>query len=122
MFRLKMYPAKNSDAFLVDAGGTYILIDAGFASTYHDLIATDLAQLAKGGDRLALVVCTHIDTDHIGDLLEFFSLNGAPGKRGIEVDAVWHNSLRSLPATTAVLDGFHDRMVLEASQVASRPA
>lgn len=109
-----MYPAKNGDAFLVDAGGTYILIDAGFASTYQDFIAADLAQLAKDGSRLDLVVCTHIDADHIRGLLEFFSLNGTPAKRGIEVDAVWHNSLRSLPASTAVPDGLHDRMVLEA--------
>lgn len=114
MLKLKMYPAKNGDAFLVDAGGTYILIDAGFASTYQDFIATDLAQLAKDGNRLDLVVCTHIDADHIGGLLEFFSLNGTPAARGIEVDAVWHNSLRSLPAPTAVPDGLHDRMVLEA--------
>jgi beta-lactamase superfamily II metal-dependent hydrolase len=114
MFRLKMYPAKNGDAFLVDAGSTYLLIDAGFASTYQDFIATDLAQLAKERGRLELVVCTHIDADHIGGLIEFFSCNGTPAKRGIEVDAVWHNSLRSLPAPTAEPDGFHDRMILEA--------
>lgn len=109
-----MYPAKNGDAFLADFGGTYLLIDAGFASTYQDFVAPDLAQLAKEGGRLDLVVCTHIDADHIGGLLEFFSCNGTPAKRGIEVDAVWHNSLRSLPSPTAEPDGFHDRMVLEA--------
>lgn len=114
MFRLKMYPAKNGDAFLVDAGGTYLLIDAGFASTYQDFIAADLAQLAKAGERLGLVVCTHVDADHIGGLLEFFSSNGTPAKRGIEVDTVWHNSLRSLPAPTAEPGGFHDPIVLEA--------
>ena len=114
MFRLKMYPAKNGDAFLVDAGGTYLLIDAGFASTYQDFIAADLAQLAEAGGRLDLVVCTHIDADHIGGLLEFFSHNGTLAKRGIEVGAVWHNSLRSLPAPTAEPDGSLDRMVLEA--------
>jgi hypothetical protein len=114
MFRLKMYPAKNGDAFLVDAGGTFILIDAGFASTYHDFIATDLAQLASDGRRLDLVVCTHIDADHIGGLLEFFSLNGPPGQRGIDVGEVWHNSLRSLPASISRPHDANDRMVLEA--------
>ena len=114
MFRLKMYPAKNGDSFLVNTEGTYILIDGGFASTYQDFIATDLAQLAKAGGRLDLVVCTHIDTDHIGGLLESFSLTGTPDKRGIEVDAVWHNSLRSLPLPAVLLDTLHDRMVLEA--------
>ena len=114
MFRLKMYPAKNGESFLVNADSAYILIDAGFASTYQDFIATDLAQLAKAGGRLDLVVCTHIDADHLGGLLEFFSLNGTPDKRGIEVDGVWHNSLRSLPPPAAQLDTLHDRMVLEA--------
>ena len=114
MLRLKMYPAKNGDAFLVDAGGRYFLIDAGFASTYRDFIAADLAYLATLGGRLDLVVCTHIDADHIGGLLEFFSHNGTPGKRGIEVGAVWHNSLRSLPAPTTEPDDIRDQMVLEA--------
>ncbi len=114
MFRLKMYPAKNGDAFLVDAGGRHILIDAGFASTYQDFIAADLAQLAEGGGQLDLVVCTHIDADHIGGLLEFFSSNGTPGKRGIEVGTVWHNSLRSLPAPATRTDDIRDQMVLEA--------
>ena len=113
MLRLKMYPAKNGDAFLVDAGGTYILIDAGFALTYQAFIATDLAKLVLDGGRLDLVVCTHIDADHIGGLLEFFSLNGTPDRRGIEVSAIWHNSLRSLPAWAAAPDGVADQMILE---------
>ena len=113
MLRLKMYPAKNGDAFLVDAGGTYILIDAGFALTYQAFIATDLAKLVLDGGRLDLVVCTHIDADHIGGLLEFFSLNGTPDRRGIEVSAIWHNSLQSLPASAAAPDGVVDQMVLE---------
>lgn len=109
-----MYPARNGDAFLCDAYGRHILVDGGFASTYKDYIAADLAQLATDGGRLDLVICTHIDADHIGGLLEFFSVNGPPDKRRIEVETIWHNSLRSLAASTAVPDGVHDRIVLEA--------
>lgn len=29
MLRIKMYPAKNGDAFFIDADDTYLLIDAG---------------------------------------------------------------------------------------------
>ncbi|WP_431276924.1 AVAST type 1 anti-phage system MBL fold metallo-hydrolase Avs1a [Variovorax ureilyticus] len=109
-----MYPARNGDAFLVDAGGPHILVDGGFASTYQDYIATDLALLAAHGGRLNLVICTHIDGDHIGGLLEFFSLNGPSERRGIEVGAVWHNSLRSLPTSTSRPGNVNDRMLLEA--------
>lgn len=45
MPRLKMYPARNGDAFLVDISGSHVLIDAGFASTFNDHIAPDLRQL-----------------------------------------------------------------------------
>ncbi|MFI8645006.1 AVAST type 1 anti-phage system MBL fold metallo-hydrolase Avs1a [Pseudomonas iridis] len=114
MLRVKMYPARNGDAFLIDASGTYILVDAGFASTYSNHVAQDLAQLSNLGGRLSLVVCTHIDADHIGGLLEFFSTNGSLATRAIGVDAVWHNSLRSLPESTDVPDSIQDLMVLEA--------
>ncbi len=114
MLKLKMYPARSGDAFLIDASGTNILIDAGFASTYQDFIAADLANLARGGGRLSLVVCTHIDADHIGGLLELFSLNGRPGGRGIEVDTVWHNSLRSLPFPADPPSSARDQAILEA--------
>ena len=96
MLSLKMYPAKNGDAFLINANGNHLLVDGGFASTYTNYIAQDLAELSRQGNRISLVVCTHIDADHIGGLLAFFSVNGCPDSRGIEVDAVWHNSLRSL--------------------------
>ncbi|SEN97869.1 AVAST type 1 anti-phage system MBL fold metallo-hydrolase Avs1a [Pseudomonas sp. ok266] len=96
MLSLKMYPSKNGDAFLINANGNHLLVDGGFASTYTNYIAQDLAELSRQGNRISLVVCTHIDADHIGGLLAFFSANGCPDSRGIEVDAVWHNSLRSL--------------------------
>lgn len=97
MLKLKMYPAKNGDAFLINANGQYVLIDAGYASTYTTHLAAELAELAERGESLKLVVCTHIDADHIGGLLALFTSNGGPERRLIEVDAVWHNSLRSLP-------------------------
>jgi len=52
MLRIKMYPASNGDSFLVDAAGTFILIDAGFASTFQDFVKADLASLISDGRRL----------------------------------------------------------------------
>lgn len=103
MIKLKMYPAQNGDAFLINASDQHILIDAGYASTYATYIAKDLVGLAARGKSLKLVVCTHIDADHIGGLLALFAANGSPQCRLIEIDAVWHNSLRSLPSTPGAL-------------------
>ena len=114
MLKIKMYPAKNGDAFLIKAAGKHILIDAGYESTYQDYIAKDLAAIAAAGDRLNLVVCTHIDSDHIGGLLAFFAVNGPPGGRTIEVDTVWHNSLRSLPSPARSPGNARDQAILEA--------
>jgi hypothetical protein len=114
MLRIKMYPARNGDSFLIDAAGEFILIDAGFASTFQDFVKADLAALASAGGRLALAVCTHIDADHIGGLLEFFSSNGPSPRRIIEVDRVWHNSLRSLPTPAVGEEGVEGQLVLEA--------
>lgn len=116
MLKIKMYPARNGDSFLVDAGGSFILIDAGFASTYQDFVKTDLASLSSDGHRLALAVCTHIDADHIGGLLEFFSSNGPEPRRIVAVDRVWHNSLRSLPLPPGREEGAEGKLVLEALQ------
>jgi beta-lactamase superfamily II metal-dependent hydrolase len=114
MLKIKMYPAKNGDAFLINAAGKHILIDAGYESTYQDYIAKDLAAIASAGGRLNLVVCTHIDSDHIGGLLALFSVNGPPGTRAIEVDTVWHNSLRSLPSPGRSPGNARDQVILEA--------
>lgn len=117
MPRLKMYPAKNGDAFLVEIAGHYVLIDAGYTSTFRDAIAPDLAELQRRGECLSLVVCTHIDADHIGGMIEFLSTNGPRGARSIiDVEQVWHNSLRSLPNAVGPQDTKVDRELLQAIQ------
>lgn len=130
MIKLKMYPAKNGDAFLINANDQYILIDAGYASTYATYIAEELAELAVQGESLKLVVCTHIDADHIGGLQALFTANGGPQRRLIEIDAVWHNSLRSLPsmpdqlsspANVGVLDAIKRRGFPVPSELAPNP-
>lgn len=104
MTYLKMYPARNGDAFLVRENATKptaILIDGGYASTFQACIFPDLTHLAQLGYSLDLVVATHIDADHVSGLLAFFKLNGnSQAPKVIQVEDVWHNSLRGLELTT----------------------
>ncbi len=115
MLKVKMYPAKNGDALLVSAFGTHILVDAGYGSTFDEHIAPDLKHLSGEGHRLDLLICTHIDRDHIAGIIEFISANGPSGARSvIDVSQVWHNSLRSLSWPAGKPDSTYDRQVLEA--------
>jgi len=101
---LKMYPARNGDAFLIRENATKptaILIDGGYASTFQSCISSDLTYLAQLGYSLDLVVATHIDADHVSGLLAFLKLNGnSQAPKIIKVEDVWHNSLRSFAFTT----------------------
>lgn len=101
---LKMYPARNGDAFLIKGNATKptaILIDDGYASTFQAYISPDLTHLAQLGYTLDLVVASHIDADHVSGLLAFFMLNGnSQAPKIIQVEDVWHNSLRSLAFTS----------------------
>ena len=102
---IKMYPARNGDAFLIRENETKpvaILIDGGYASTFQEYISPDLVDLSQLGYSLGLVVATHIDADHLSGLLTFFKLNGnSQYPNIIQVKDVWHNSLRSIASTTA---------------------
>jgi hypothetical protein len=99
MVEIKSYPAKNGDAFLVNAtdGSFAMLVDGGYAETYGTHLEPDLKLLAAKGRWLDLVVATHVDADHISGLLPFFRRNGPAATPAIiPVRGVLHNSLRSL--------------------------
>ena len=75
--KIKMYPAKNGDAFLISSNmendrNINILVDAGYSSTFKEHIAPDLQTIHGHGGKLDLVVATHIDADHICGLIELF--------------------------------------------------
>jgi len=99
MLKIKMYPAGNGDAFLVRAGGTNVLIDGGYAATFHGVVSADLQEIAADGETLDLVVATHIDADHISGLIAFLAANESSDKcKVVPVGQIWHNSLRSITA------------------------
>ncbi|HCZ8411908.1 TPA: MBL fold metallo-hydrolase [Proteus mirabilis] len=95
--RIKMYPAENGDAFLLNSEKTNILIDGGYAKTFNSYIRKDLEYIANNGECLSLAIVTHIDSDHIRGMVRFLLLNGNSEKRDIIfVNEIWHNSLRCL--------------------------
>ena len=105
MLRIKMYPAKNGDAFLLSTDKTNILIDGGYASTFNQHILNDLKAINSKNESLELVITTHIDSDHIGGLIKFLSLNGSSAQpKIIPIKNIWHNSLRSLTTRSETLD------------------
>ncbi len=103
--KLRMYPAKNGDAFLISSNlseSVNILVDGGYASTFKEHIHPDLNKLASQDQIIDLVVATHIDEDHICGLIEFFKCNGdSLTPKIIPVKNVWHNCIRSLKAPTS---------------------
>jgi len=76
MIEIKSYPAKNGDGFLVKASASpfAMLIDGGYAETFHRHIRCDLENLAASNYALDLVVATHIDVDHHSGLLDSLQL------------------------------------------------
>lgn len=95
-----MFPALYGDCLLVTCEGehpVHILIDTGFSATYRKYLRPRLLELAERGERLSLVVITHIDEDHIRGSLTFFRENGpADQPKIIGVDEVWHNGYRNM--------------------------
>ena len=126
MVKIRMYPAKNGDAFLVLETGqasTAILIDGGYGETFHTYFRGDLKALAASGNKLDLVIASHIDADHVVGLLEFFKFNGnASTPSLIEVDSVWHNSVRSIYGKGSITVGSEDLFILQAAASRGYPA
>jgi hypothetical protein len=98
---VEIFPAGVGDAILARcwAGGrrVNILVDGGVRKTYESHLADRLRALRAGGERLDLLVVTHIDTDHIGGILKLLKENGSAAVPAvIEIGDIWHNGYRHL--------------------------
>ncbi|MDE9439754.1 MBL fold metallo-hydrolase [Staphylococcus xylosus] len=97
MINVKMYPAENGDCFLISFGEEkrkHILIDCGYADTYHNYLKEDLLKVKKRGEKINLFIVSHIDEDHILGAIAFIEDNN--NSRFIEVEEVWYNCYRHL--------------------------
>ncbi|MEB8103652.1 MBL fold metallo-hydrolase [Staphylococcus xylosus] len=97
MINVKMYPAENGDCFLISFGEEkrkHILIDCGYADTYHNYLKEDLLKVKKRCEKINLFIVSHIDEDHILGAIAFIEDNN--NSRFIEVEEVWYNCYRHL--------------------------
>ncbi|MBN8211092.1 MBL fold metallo-hydrolase [Bacillus sp. NTK071] len=97
---IEMFPALGGDCLLVTLGNkkkTNILIDGGYKETFYNYLKPRLQHMKKNGERLDLVIVTHIDADHIEGIIELLRENGSSKKANIiSIGEIWHNSYRHL--------------------------
>ena len=87
-----MFPASSGDCILVEVHGRMLLVDGGYVSTYNKYLKPYLSFRANK-PVIDIVVATHIDHDHIVDLLSFIEGNSnAMNPNMAHVKQVWYNN------------------------------
>lgn len=89
MLRIKLLPAEYGDCIIISIGDINrynLLIDGGLAKTYQEYIAIELQHIKASDQKINLMVCTHMDNDHIGGLVQVLK-NTTPNL----IENVWYN-------------------------------
>lgn len=91
-----MFSAGNGDCFLIECIGAtkaQVLVDGGFSKAFLDSTIEHLRSISDAGESIDLLICTHIDSDHIGGLVELLKRNESSTVASvIELKQVLHNS------------------------------
>ena len=89
MVKIKLIPAEYGECIVVSVGGKKqfnLLIDGGVAKTYQEYVKSEIQRIKILGQRINLMVCTHMDNDHISGLVQISK------KTNYDlVDNVWYN-------------------------------
>lgn len=91
---LRVYPANDGDSFLLNFKDIIFIIDGGYINTYKNFVKKDLQKLHSNNIRVNYLIVTHIDQDHISGINRLIEENNI--SKIIEIDNVWHNSLKHL--------------------------
>lgn len=89
MLSIKLLPAEYGDCIVVSVrkeNQYNILIDGGVAKTYQKYIKSEIQRIRKLGQRINLIVCTHMDNDHICGLIEVLKQTNPDF-----IENVWYN-------------------------------
>ena len=89
MLSIKLFPAEYGDCILLSIGkeNKYnILIDGGLSKTYQKYIKSEIDFMKKTKQKINLMVCTHMDNDHIGGLIQVLKETSS----GF-VENIWYN-------------------------------
>ena len=89
MLRIKLLPAEYGDCIIIfigDINQYNLLIDGGLVKTYQKYIALELQHMKASGQKINLMVCTHMDNDHIGGLVQVLK-NATPNL----IENAWYN-------------------------------
>ena len=89
MLNIKLFPAEYGDCILLSIGkeNQYnILIDGGLSKTYQKHIKSEIHHIKKMKQKIGLVVCTHMDNDHICGLIQLLKETSSDF-----VENIWYN-------------------------------
>jgi len=91
--KIKFLPAFNGDCILIsfkyEGSNRNILIDGGIPRTYQRHLKPELDKLINKGEKIDLLIVTHIDDDHIGGIKELYQ--DTAFKKDF-INEIWFNS------------------------------
>jgi metal-dependent hydrolase (beta-lactamase superfamily II) len=89
MLNIKLLPAEYGDCIVISVGEEKkynLLIDGGVAITYQKYLKLEIQQIKELGQKFNLIVCTHMDNDHIGGLVQVVKNESADF-----ITNIWYN-------------------------------
>lgn len=89
MMSIKLFPAEYGDCIMLSIGkeNRYnILIDGGLSKTYQKYIKSEIQHIKEKRQKIGLLVCTHMDNDHICGLIQVLKETNPDF-----IDNVWYN-------------------------------
>jgi len=100
MFNIRVVQANYGDAIILEYGSAearrFALIDGGPRNVWRNDLKEEVVSVANAGGRFDFVAISHVDSDHITGILDFFAdleeadANGED--RLLQVDALWLNA------------------------------